>query len=392
MHMYWSTKKSMGNAAIREAISRDRFQLLFSKLYFKDLDKPDSATKTFYMEKLLTPLKGTFMASRSDSTFQCIDEAMTKFKGRSFLKQYMPMKPVKRGIKLLTRCDSKAGYVYDTNIYCGKDAEKLDGTLGERVVTQLVNSVRKKDVVFFFDKFFTSTKLLKTLPYAAVGTFMKNRRDTPTLEAKFKERGKFEMSAYIDKGLLGIHWKDTKDVYLMTNCNDVTTTVVTRKMKDESKKDVPCPVAIKFYNQTMGGVDLADQMITLYELDRKSQKWWRKVFFRLLMTAVHNAFIIYCETNHQKFPYITFLSTVSEALIDVGRVNFPRKRSRRVGRPSQASVQMLGVGDHLPVKNTSKKLRCVRCARNHKREKRTNIQCQKCNIALCIDCFTAEHI
>ena len=80
MHMYWSTKKSMGNAAIREAISRDRFQLLFSKLYFNDLDKPDSATKTFYMEKLLTRLKGTFMASRSDSTFHCIDEAMTKFK------------------------------------------------------------------------------------------------------------------------------------------------------------------------------------------------------------------------------------------------------------------------------------------------------------------------
>ena len=101
---------------------------------------------------------------------------------------------------------------------------------------------------------------------------MKNRRDTPTLEAKFKERGEFEMSACIDKGLLGIHWKDTKDVYLMTNCNDVTTTVVTRKMKDGSKKDIPCPVAIKFYNQTMGGVDLADQMITLYELDRKSQK------------------------------------------------------------------------------------------------------------------------
>ena len=101
---------------------------------------------------------------------------------------------------------------------------------------------------------------------------MKSRRGTPTLEAKFTERGEFEMSACIDKGLLGIHWKDTKDVYLMTNCNDGTTTVVTRKMKDGSKQDVPCPVAIYFYNQTMGGVDLEDQMITLYELDRKSQK------------------------------------------------------------------------------------------------------------------------
>ena len=155
IHMYWSTKKSLGNEALREAISRDRFQVLFSKLFFNDPDKPECATKTFYMEKLLTRLKGTFMASRSDSTFQSIDESMTKFKGRSSLKQYMPMKPVKRVIKLWTRCNSKTGYVYDTNIYCGKTAEKLDGTLGERFVTQLVNSVQKKDVAFSFDRFFT---------------------------------------------------------------------------------------------------------------------------------------------------------------------------------------------------------------------------------------------
>ena len=74
------------------------------------------------------------------------------------------MKPVKHGIKLWTRCDSKTSYVYDTNIYCGKDAEKLDGTLGERVVTQLVDSVQKKDVVF-------SSQVLhinKTAEYTAI--------------------------------------------------------------------------------------------------------------------------------------------------------------------------------------------------------------------------------
>ena len=74
--MYWSTKKSMSNAIIREVISRDQFQFFFSKLYFNDPDKPDSATKPFYTEKLLTCLKGMFMASRNDSTFQ----SMIKFK------------------------------------------------------------------------------------------------------------------------------------------------------------------------------------------------------------------------------------------------------------------------------------------------------------------------
>ncbi|KAG5880364.1 hypothetical protein JTB14_028018 [Gonioctena quinquepunctata] len=66
-------------------------------------------------------------------------------------------------------------------------------------------------------------------------------------------------------------------------------------MKDGTSKEIDCPEAIVFYNCNMGGVDLADQMITLYEHDRKSRKWWEKVFFRLLMTAVYNAHLTYTE-------------------------------------------------------------------------------------------------
>ena len=57
---------------------------------------------------------------------------------------------------------------------------------------------------------------------------------------------------------------------------------------------------------------------------------------------------------------------VSEALIDVGIVNFPR-RSQRVGTLSQAFIQMQEVGDQLPIKNKSKRLHCIQCARTHKR-------------------------
>ena len=35
-----------------------------------------------------------------------VDKAMVKFKGRSTLKQYMPLKPIKRGFKVWCRCDS----------------------------------------------------------------------------------------------------------------------------------------------------------------------------------------------------------------------------------------------------------------------------------------------
>ena len=74
---------------------------------------------------------------------------MTKFKGRSSLKQYLPMKPVKRGIKTLIRSDARTGYVYDANVYHGKETEILYGTLGERVVTKLTNTIRMTDVLLF---------------------------------------------------------------------------------------------------------------------------------------------------------------------------------------------------------------------------------------------------
>ena len=49
-----------------------------------------------------------------------IDEAMIRFKGRSTLKQYMPMKPTKRGIKVWVRADSHNGYISDFVYTLGK--------------------------------------------------------------------------------------------------------------------------------------------------------------------------------------------------------------------------------------------------------------------------------
>ena len=96
-------------------------------------------------------LRKTCIDPRSNSTFQSIDESMTKFEGKSSIKQFMPIKSVKRGIKLWTRCDAKTGYVYDTKIYCGKEDSCQQGTLGERVVKTPCSTIRNQKVVLVFD-------------------------------------------------------------------------------------------------------------------------------------------------------------------------------------------------------------------------------------------------
>ena len=49
------------------------------------------------------------------------------------------------------------------------------------------------------------------------------------------------------------------------------------------------------YNKKMGGVDCNDQLHKYSAFSRRTLKWWKKVFFRLLNLAMVNAFVLYLE-------------------------------------------------------------------------------------------------
>lgn len=127
---------------MKKYISRNRFQLLASKLYFAEPQKPNDATKTFYIDEMVDCMKAAFQCSQQDSPRQAINEGI-----RSSLKQYMPLKPVKRGIKL--RCDSITEYCYNLNVYRGCETEKIDGTLGERVMEKFCTTIHSLFRSFF---------------------------------------------------------------------------------------------------------------------------------------------------------------------------------------------------------------------------------------------------
>ncbi|GFR08283.1 rho guanine nucleotide exchange factor 10-like protein [Trichonephila clavata] len=76
---------------------------------------------------------------------------------------------------------------------------------------------------------------------------------------------------------------------MLNNGHEAKYAKVNRTMKDGSKEEFECSVAIEFYNSILRGEDLADQMANVYRLDRKPCKWWNKLFFRLLMRAVVNS-------------------------------------------------------------------------------------------------------
>ena len=69
-----------------------------------------------------------------------VNEAMINFQGRSSLKQYMPLKPTKCGIKVWVAADSANGYFSRFHFYSGQTQGSVEDGLGERVVKTRMTS------------------------------------------------------------------------------------------------------------------------------------------------------------------------------------------------------------------------------------------------------------
>ena len=74
---------------------------------------------------LIDHLSSKFETLYEPSKKVAVDEAMIKFQGRSSLKQYMPQKPIKRGIKVWVLGDNSNGYFSRLDIYTGRKIVKL---------------------------------------------------------------------------------------------------------------------------------------------------------------------------------------------------------------------------------------------------------------------------
>lgn len=136
---YWSRNKIFYTEVVANVMSRNKFFRILSALHLSDsakqnlLRKNSKEFKLFKVFDFISLLRKNFQTNFRLGTNISIDESMIKFKGRSSLKQFLPSKPIKRGYKVRCLADSLTGYLYNFEIYTGKEKEK-QGTLGEYVV------------------------------------------------------------------------------------------------------------------------------------------------------------------------------------------------------------------------------------------------------------------
>jgi hypothetical protein len=92
---------------------------------------------------------------------------------------------------------------------------------------------------------------------------------------------------------------------------------------------------VKDYNENMGSVDKADMLKALYEVNRKSRKWWHRIFWYFRDVTVVNAFIIYREqTNDMKKTLMKFRLSLVAGLIGA-KTNTPTRAKKSLNLPKK---------------------------------------------------------
>lgn len=395
IHSYWSKNPLLGVPEIQKVFSRNRFKKISQYLHLNDKNRDlprgnANHDKLFKVRPLLDSVVSSIRSEYRPKKNVSIDEAMIPFKGRLGMKQYMPLKPVKRGIKVWECADASNGYVWNLSVYTGKerDANPEQG-LGYRVVYNLTRPLVGKNHHVFIDNFFSSIALAENLLRDQIyvcGTVRSNRHGIPREIASTTQRVKRlrqgESLFLRRENLVVTVWKDKKPVYfLSTQSNPVGDERVNRRQRDGSIVEVPSVPVVKSYNNNMGGVDLSDQLRGYYMTGRKSKKWWRCLVWFLVDVSIVNAHILErLSLNHRNRTQLAFrLELVRDLIGDFS--------SRRLS-VSSGRIE----GGHWPISYT--KGRCKRCLKQ-KKTTWCRMACELCGKRICLDCFrnhTAEDL
>ena len=129
--------------------------------------------------------------------------------------------------------------------------------------------LHNKNHQVYFDNYFTSVPLLEYLKENAVdacGTVHAVRKALPVGLENDLEHGDADYQVSKD-GLVFFKWQDSKPVLVLSNFHGAEMSSVHRTQKDGSKLELSCPVAVRDYNQNMGGVDKADMLCAVQGLN-----------------------------------------------------------------------------------------------------------------------------
>ena len=190
---------------------------------------------------------------------------------------------------------------------------------------------------------------------------------------------------------------------MLSNFHGTELSSVHRTQKDGSKLELPCPLAVRLQPKYGRGRQ-SRHALRRPRLNRKSKKWWHRLFFGILDRTVVNAQIVYSKLERKTVSVLDFRRQVAHALVLLGRppqIGRPRsspsseaptkQRGKEYSVPRAARLANRGV--HWVVYG-KKRGRCQVCQVNGA-ESQPHSTCSACKVFLCCNekknCFASFH-
>lgn len=431
MRMYWG--KATQIPTVAEVMPVNRFEKIKQFFHCNDNSKNLPNThkdfdKLFKVRPVLDSVREKCQQLPQEENHS-VDEQIIPTKSRTSLKQYLPNKPNKWGIKVWARC-GVSGILYDFEVYTGKTTKaeaKPELLMGGNVICRLTQSLPKNvNHKVFFDNFFSSIAIMNHLKkdgFWAVATIRKDRlkgADKHMLaekELKKKGRGSFDYVVEANSGVTVIRWFDNGLVQLLSNYVGNNLAAQARRWSRKERRfiSIDRPAMVVEYNSNMGGVDLCDMLMSMYRIRHRSTKYYMHMVFYCIGVAVVNGWLLYRRHMTQKnvprknhMSLLMFQTEIAVGLCKAGKSSAVAARPR--GRPSSTSpvpaatpsrkrkatsapnptrdVQFDQCG-HFPMFQ-EKQQRCRHCKTGY-----SHLKCCKCDVHLCLvksrNCFNAFH-
>ena len=128
-------------------------------------------------------------------------------------------------------------------------------------------------------------------------------------------------------------------------------------------------------------------MILYYGFAHRSIKWWKRVFFHILDTAIVNAHILYNAMSDVKLTQLEFRRAVAEGLLGEYETTQVRRRAQDPNLPLRLR------GRPFPEPVPDGRPDCHVCSdRRAGRRHQTQYRCKVCKTPLCLyPCFEKYH-
>ena len=221
---------------------------------------------------------------------------MIAWRGNLSLHVYMPDKPHKFRVKLFMLCDWSNGYCL--HLKSTTEQSKTHHRRWKYVTLSwgLFKCTCEIYINYFVDNYYTSQILFHDLYQQQTGACRTMRVNHKVISADLKttKLKKGEINSMTNGTLQVLKWKDKRYVHVYDDSRCLLcwhSQRVDRRTGEQFYRPACIVDSIKY----MGAVDRCIQMIAYPAFKCFTLKWWKKVFFHLLMMATLNGYLLYKE-------------------------------------------------------------------------------------------------